>query len=130
MSLEVAAERRIKLIVNGGALNPEGLARVIESKAREKKLNLRVAWLVGDDVKGPLNSNLDKGLTHLDGNNEAAFLTPETLSFLRSPKEFDIITAHAYVGARGIKKALDLGADVIICTYLHTPIRTLVAPLV
>jgi len=30
-SLEVAAERNIKLIVNGGALNSEGLAKVIAS---------------------------------------------------------------------------------------------------
>ncbi|KAH0841223.1 hypothetical protein FOPE_06170 [Fonsecaea pedrosoi] len=115
LSLEVAAERRIKLIVNGGALNPEGLAKVVDSMAREKKLDLKVAWLVGDDVKSQFISMLDSGVTHLDGDNAACFLTPETRTFLETPARFDIVTAHAYLGARGVKKALDIGADIIIC---------------
>jgi hypothetical protein len=34
LSLEVANDRRIKIIVNGGALNPKGLATIVAEMVR------------------------------------------------------------------------------------------------
>lgn len=56
-----------------------------------------------------------KGFVHLDGDNNAKFLTQETVTFLKSPENFQLVSGHAYVGARGVKRALDLGCDIVIC---------------
>jgi hypothetical protein len=60
-------------------------------------------------------ASLDGGITHLDLDNEAPFLTDETLQFLSRPQDFQLVSAHAYIGARGIKRALAEGCDIIIC---------------
>lgn len=38
LSLPLVAEKNIKIIVNGGSLNPEGLARVVASLVRRQRL--------------------------------------------------------------------------------------------
>jgi hypothetical protein len=63
-------------------------------------------------------------ITHLDGNNTAAFLPAETVRFMERPKEFQVVRAHAYIGARGIKRALDHGSDIVICKF-QIPFKTI-----
>ncbi|ESZ95061.1 hypothetical protein SBOR_4594 [Sclerotinia borealis F-4128] len=47
-SLELLAEKKTKVIINGGALNPEGLARKVDELAKERGISLNVviaaAW--------------------------------------------------------------------------------------
>lgn len=82
---------------------------------QERNFGLKVAWLSGDDVTKQLTNLLPEGFKHLDGDNAASFLTSETRAFLEEPGSFDLVSAHAYIGARGIKRALDLGSDIVIC---------------
>jgi hypothetical protein len=105
---EVAApcvERGIRIVVNAGGLNPRGCAEA--ARAIYEKLGLRanVAYLEGDDLMSRLADLQTQGepFTHLDKR--------VPLSSLSQP----IVTANAYLGAWGIAKALERGADVVIC---------------
>lgn len=54
-------------------------------------------------------------LPHLDAANESATLGSRTYAFLDSPVPVPMVSAHAYLGARGIVEGLRRGADIIIC---------------
>ncbi|KPM46511.1 hypothetical protein AK830_g170 [Neonectria ditissima] len=132
LSLKLAAEKGIKLIVNGGALNPEGLARAVadsvrdpgleksatsEWQAKEQGVCVKIGWTSGDDVLPTVHQSLQtgEGLVHLDGDNRGSFLVSEIVAFIESPQDFDIVTAHAYTGARAIRMALEAGCGIVIC---------------
>lgn len=119
-SLKVVAERRIKIVVNGGALNPKGLAVQCAEEARRLGLadRLRIAWVEGDDllpdVRAILRPDARGRLPHLDGDNPAVQLADDTASFLDDPRQ-KIVAANAYLGGRAIRAGLDAGADIVIC---------------
>lgn len=119
-SLAVIAERRIKVVINGGALNPRGLAEKTAAEAQRMGLadRLRVAWVEGDDLlpeaREILRPGPDGKLPHLDAANPAVRLTADAGRFLEDP-EHKIVAANAYLGCRGIRAGLDAGADIIIC---------------
>lgn len=101
----VCRERNIKLVSNAGGLNPGGLAAEVEKLLAELGVDLKVAWIDGDDLlpelarleaAGERFISLDKGLPLAQTG--------------RSP-----MTANIYLGAWGIKEALDQGADLVIC---------------
>ena len=98
-------EKNIKIVTNAGGLNPSSMAKQIEEITAELNLNLKVAYIDGDDLiprfeelkaaNEPLN-NIEKGISLHD--------------YEKKP-----LTANAYFGAWGIKEALDSGADVVVC---------------
>ncbi|KAK4556572.1 hypothetical protein LTR86_006143 [Recurvomyces mirabilis] len=117
-SIDVIAEKRIKVIINGGALNPRGLAEETLHKLIEPRgLKLTVAYVYGDDCLHKVHSLLtkDKALPHLDKENSHVQLEKATEEFLKYPDEMPILSANAYLGMRAIKRGLDEGADIIIC---------------
>ena len=102
---KIAQDKNIKIVTNAGGLNPKSMALEIENVIEELNLNLKVAYIDGDDLipmmdkltdLGEKFSNLDKDL--------------ELKDYAKKP-----ITANAYLGAWGIKEALDNGADVVVC---------------
>lgn len=102
---KIAQDKNIKIVTNAGGLNPKSMALEIENVIEELNLNLKVAYIDGDDLipmmdkltdLGERFSNLDKDL--------------ELKDYSKKP-----ITANAYLGAWGIKEALDNGADVVVC---------------
>ena len=99
------AERGIKIVVNAGGLNPAGCAAA--ARALYQRLGLRavVAHIEGDDLLPKLAELQAQGepLTHLDQGIP--------LSALAAP----VLSANAYLGGFGIAKALERGADVVIC---------------
>ncbi|KIX08077.1 uncharacterized protein Z518_02732 [Rhinocladiella mackenziei CBS 650.93] len=116
-TLDVIKDKGIKIIINGGALNPRGLAQKTQRFVNEKGLDLKVAYVSGDDLKEEVKSNLEKTgklPQHLDGENDQVTLA-ENAAALLDTKGKPIVSAHAYLGARAIVKGLELGADVIIC---------------
>ncbi|PHH86880.1 hypothetical protein CDD83_9634 [Cordyceps sp. RAO-2017] len=120
MSLKVVDEKRIKVVINGGSLNPKGLAEKVNEMVVERGLRLRVAYVDGDDLMPKIHTLLGSGasyqpLKHLDSANEDVKLAKDTLSFLENPQTMPIISANAYLGYRAIKRGLDEGADIIIC---------------
>ena len=118
-ALEIVNEKRIKIIINGGALNPKGLAEKTHGLVKDKNLNLSVAYVDGDDqmpkVRQILGDFKSGVLPHLDIANGDVKLARDTLSFLDEPEKMPIVSSNAYLGYRAIKRGLEEGADIIIC---------------
>ncbi len=98
-------EGNIKIVTNAGGLNPKGMAEAVEAIISELGLEAKVAYIDGDDLMPRLAELAGAGetLTNID--------TGAALSDAGSPPA----TANAYLGAWGIKEALDQGADIVIC---------------
>ncbi|KAJ3564707.1 hypothetical protein NPX13_g7753 [Xylaria arbuscula] len=118
LSLKAINEKRIKVVINGGGLNPKGLAEVTHKTVLEKGYNLKVAYVEGDDllpiVRDILKPDDEGQLPHFDSANDQVKLAKDTDGFLRDPHK-KIIVANAYLGCRAIRRGLDEGADIIIC---------------
>ena len=98
-------EKNIKIISNAGGLNPKSMAKEIVKILEDQSLDMKVAYIDGDDLLPKISdlTKLGEDFTNIDKNialNESGLMP---------------ITANAYLGAWGIKEALDLGADVVIC---------------
>jgi Acyclic terpene utilisation family protein AtuA len=103
--LAPALARGIRIVVNAGGLNPAGMAAEVEGIAAELGLTAKVAWIDGDDLLPRLDRLTAQGeaFTNID--------TGVALAASANPP----LTANAYLGAWGIKEALDRGADIVIC---------------
>ncbi|KAI0153680.1 hypothetical protein BJ166DRAFT_565058 [Pestalotiopsis sp. NC0098] len=119
-TIDVIADKRIKVAINGGALNPQGLALRVAELAAEKGYDLRIAYVSGDDVLSKLGKHMpqtqDEALPHFDSNNRRVTLTAENFLFAKEgqpPRE--IVSANAYLGAHSIYEAFREGADIVIC---------------
>jgi len=98
-------DKKIKIVSNAGGLNPASMANEVENIIKELELDLKVAYIDGDDLMPRLDELSSSGekLKNIDKNNDL-------FSY-----EKKLLTANAYLGAWGIKEALDNGADVVIC---------------
>lgn len=85
-SLGLAMDKGVQIVVNAGGLNPHGLAVALRELAGKLGLDTQVAFVNGDDL--------------ISRADELGFGAP--------------LTANAYLGAFGIKAALDRGADVVV----------------
>ncbi|KFZ11972.1 hypothetical protein V502_07323 [Pseudogymnoascus sp. VKM F-4520 (FW-2644)] len=121
LTIDVIAKKGIRVVINGGALDPKALAMKTQALVAEKHLNLSVAYLSGDDLYprvGPSMPTTKDELQHLDSGNPSAAPSDLTFAFLNSAKDAcptPMVSAHAYLGARGIVDGLRRGADIIIC---------------
>lgn len=119
-TIEVIARKHIRVVINGGALDPKALALKTQTLINDKCLGLRVAYLSGDDLYplvGPNMPSTKEELQHLDSSNPSAVPSELTYAFLNNPdsKPVPMVSAHAYLGARGIVDGLRRGADIVIC---------------
>ena len=98
-------KKKIKIISNAGGLNPKSMASEIKKILDEQSIDMKVAYIDGDDLlprmedltkEGEIFRNIDKNIPL----NDSGFTT---------------LTANAYLGAWGIKEALDNGADIVVC---------------
>ncbi len=98
-------ERGIKIVVNAGGLNPAGCADACRAVYDRLGLEARVAHIEGDDLLPRLDELRAEGESfgNLDHGGSLAELDAPVLS------------ANAYLGGWGIAKALELGADLVIC---------------
>jgi hypothetical protein len=94
----------IRLVVNAGGLNPAGLADATRELITHRGYDLRVSHIEGDDVFGRLDALQQAGhsLPHLTSGEPLSSWPHQAL------------TANAYLGAFGIARALDNGADIVI----------------
>ena len=84
--LALALEKGVRIIANAGGLNPVGLVEKLREIAAEQGLSPQIAWVDGDN----LASRADElGLA-------------------------GALTANAYLGAFGIARALEAGADIVV----------------
>ncbi|KAE8375272.1 hypothetical protein BDV26DRAFT_299846 [Aspergillus bertholletiae] len=119
-TIEVIAEKGIRVVINGGALDPRALALKVQALTAEKKLDIRVAYVSGDDLYpqvGPSMPTSKEGLQHLDSGNPSIVPSRLTYAFMNTSdgKPIPMTSAHAYLGARGIVEGLKRGAQIIIC---------------
>jgi hypothetical protein len=104
-ALPQLARNGSKLAVNAGASDTELLAEVVQDMVRNASLDLKVAWVDGDDVTLQFKEMAANGHVF------------ESITDGKSLKEwgFEPICAQAYLGSLGIAEALRNGADIIIC---------------
>ncbi|ODQ78900.1 hypothetical protein BABINDRAFT_39059 [Babjeviella inositovora NRRL Y-12698] len=116
MCLEVIQEKRIKVVFDGGAQNPKGLAELVNAEAVKKGLDLKISYVYGDDLYANAETYLqpEYELKHLDSNNDKIKISAETSAFFANPNR-EIVSCNAYLGGRSIVAGLNAGADVIIC---------------
>jgi len=98
-------DKNIKIVTNAGGLNPSSMANEIEKILEDLEISLKVAYISGDDL-----------MLRIDD------LKKDGEKFLNIDKDIPIeesgcktLTANAYLGAWGIKEALDQGADIVVC---------------
>ena len=98
-------EKNIKIVSNAGGLNPKSMAKEIEKILNEQAIDMKVAYIDGDDLlprmealseSGEKFENIDKKIPLEDSGYTA-------------------LTSNVYLGAWGIKEALDNGADIVVC---------------
>jgi hypothetical protein len=103
--LPVCKEKNIKVITNGGGVNPEACANAVLEVAGELGINdLKVAVVLGDNIKDRLDELIDKG---------AELKNMETGESIIKYKD-QVLSANVYFGAFPIVEALNDGADVVI----------------
>ncbi len=98
-------EKNIKIVSNAGGLNPKSMAIEIEKILKEQSIDMKVAYIDGDDLM-PTISKLKKSGEEFKNIDKGKKLDESGYSPL---------TANAYLGAWGIKEALDKGADIVVC---------------
>lgn len=98
LAAEIKA-KGIRVVVNAGGVNLAACRAALETECAAQGLVLRVAVVEGDDLSGQLDQ-----LRAAD--------TREMFSGAALPGR--ISSANAYLGALGIARALDLGADVVL----------------
>jgi hypothetical protein len=102
---ETCKEKNIKIVTNAGGLNPSSMANEIEKILEELGLSLKVAYITGDDLMPRMDALIKEGepFSNIDRHIPIEDSSCQTL------------TANAYLGAWGIKEALDAGADIVVC---------------
>ncbi|KAL4928649.1 DUF1446-domain-containing protein [Aspergillus undulatus] len=105
-ALEYLAKYPIRLAVNAGNTDTRGLYEVVMQMVRAKGLDLKVAWVSGDEVLSTVQSALASGKAKFKN-----IYTNEELS----DWSFEPIFAQCYLGGLGIAAALAEGADIVLC---------------
>jgi len=103
--LPTCIDKKIKIITNGGGVNPSGCRDAIFRWARKKGIkNLKIGVVLGDDILDRLGELRSKGilLNNMD--------TGETLSAVID----GVMSANVYFGAWPIVEALRQDAQIII----------------
>ena len=93
------ARQGIRVVVNAGGVNLDACRDALEADFAAQGLALRIAVLEGDDLSAIADDLRGHGAT-------------EMLSGAPMPDRLSSI--NAYLGAFGIAKALDLGADIVL----------------
>ncbi len=103
--LPIIKQKNIKVITNGGGVNPIACANAVIKVAKELNINeLKIGVVLGDDIKDQLDDLIAKGaeLKNMETN--------EPISAVRDK----ILSANVYFGAFPIVEALKKGADIVI----------------
>jgi Acyclic terpene utilisation family protein AtuA len=103
--LPVCMEKEIKVITNGGGVNPIACADAILDIA--VKLNIKkldIAVVIGDDIKDKIDEIISEGceLNNMDSGESIVHFKDK------------LVSANVYFGAIPIVEALKRGADIVI----------------
>ena len=98
-------DKNIKIVVNAGGLNPKSMSQEVQSILDDMNLSSCVAYIDGDDISKDLQVLQEQG---------EKFNNIDRKTSLKD-SGYKILTANTYLGAWGIKEALDQNADIVIC---------------
>lgn len=110
-SMDVIAEKRIKIVINGGALGPQNLAKRCQELIDQHDYGLTVAYVSGDNIVTRVRSSLKDTGKLPDSFEDMSGKNHEEAKFTHD----QVLACTAYIGARAIVKGLENGADIIIC---------------
>lgn len=102
--LEELLNRHIRVVVNAGGLNPDGLAAAVLDASKGIERKPKIAVVKGDDLRTDVERWTSSGkspIRHLETN--------EVL-----PLDQPLVAVNAYLGGWGITAALTAGADIVI----------------
>ena len=97
-------QKNIKVITNGGGVNPEGCRDAIFEVARRRGIPIKVGVVLGDNILDSLDPLL------ADGHGLKNMETGDPLTSIRSK----VLSANVYFGAWPIVEALRQGAQIVI----------------
>ena len=100
------AKHRIRVAVNAGASATKALHKVVSDLVVKKGLQLKVAYITGDEVLPAVQKAQKQG-----ANGFENLCTGELLEHW----QFEPMYAQAYLGGLGIAAALSKGADIVVC---------------
>nr|XP_042698095.1 uncharacterized protein LOC101931777 isoform X3 [Chrysemys picta bellii] len=89
----------VRVISNAGGMNPLGCAAHLQEVAKKADVDLKIAVVAGDDLMGEKDNLKGDGITDMESGK---------------PFPENIHSMNAYLGARPISRALDLGADIVV----------------
>lgn len=113
-------EKGVKILTNAGGINPGGAGRMVFDLAKRMGLKgLRIAVITGDDIMPRIGELRSMGVDFSDMEGGGDF----------SAVEDRILFANAYLGAKPMVEALEMGADVIVTGRTSDPAQFL-APMV
>jgi Acyclic terpene utilisation family protein AtuA len=92
--------RSIGVVTNAGGLNPRAAREALLAAARERGVEPRIAIVAGDDLLPQLDS--------------VRALDPREIGS-GAPLPRHLVSANAYLGAVPIARALDAGAQIVLC---------------
>ena len=97
--LKTIKQNKIKVISNAGGVNLDACKKALSNKAKKENINLKIITVEGDDLSG-IQKDLHKmSIKEIDSGK---------------PLPENLLSLNAYLGAPGIKRALDQGADIVI----------------
>lgn len=105
-SIDLIAQKKIRVVTNAGALNTEALGQEVYDLCLKKGYqDMKIAVVLGDDISDLVcDPKARRELAHLDHPDWGFDEWP--------------LNPHcgvAYIGAWGIVEALESGADIVIC---------------
>ncbi|MCB9211291.1 MAG: DUF1446 domain-containing protein [Ignavibacteriales bacterium] len=103
--LPVCKEKGIKVITNGGGVNPAGCAEAIIKVAKSLNIKgLKIAVVDGDNIRDRIDELIS------DGEELKNLETGESIVSVKDK----LLSANVYLGAAPIVEALSKGADIVI----------------
>ncbi len=102
---DTCSKKNIKIVTNAGGLNPYSMTEETLKILETLGLELNVAYITGDDLLPQIDDLTKKGEKFINLDTGKKFINQDTT----------LLSANAYLGCWGIKKALDEGADIVIC---------------
>ncbi|KAM9193408.1 uncharacterized protein V3H86_002946 isoform 1-T1 [Mergus octosetaceus] len=89
----------VRIISNAGGVNPLACAAALQEVAKKADVDMKIAVVAGDDLMSEKENLKGAGITDLESGKQF----PESIHSM-----------NAYLGARPISRALDLGADIVV----------------
>lgn len=100
--LEQIKKKGIRIVSNAGGTNPMACSHALQIAAKKLGLSFDVAVILGDDIMPQISTIIDYADRFKDMQSNMVFPGKAMTSM------------NAYLGAEPIKKALDMGAEIVI----------------